>query len=1267
MVDITSSVIFLGGQIKTWAVKRGFDLTAKTACDYFRDDNIETSIKITTQLFPEYLWDGIETALRKWVSSEEFKGLLESTKEGERYKQDKDVISAFIALTGFDAEDQTNEIVEDLLKRLNQAILESLLNSTQGHALQEARAETRHLEVCKEIQSIKELVSLKDTPSNPIPESEKEYNVRITVAKELVEQGLTEAAEKLLQELREAIKYKSPSPQLQFKILTNLAACKQLQGNAEAAYGFIDIAYELEPENKIAISNKSLSYILKDDSNGAYEFTRQQDLNKENASVVGVYLRSAKHTSNEKVLEEFKVKNPWIFEDKECLISLAQNATDESLYDDAEFFLRRANELFPEDALILTKIGNLLLLEVQEASFPPWKIPTVVRSKVTEAEELLSKAIQILEKKPHKYLMHLAYANRAGANKFLGKYRSGLNDCDKALELDPQDDISFQNKGLILLMLDQYEDAIKAFESIQREEVRYDISLALSDVYIATKQPKKAISIIEPMLHSHLEDSAVLSLAGILMRAYTLSNKGERIESVLELLQPIWSEAPEYFKLLALKESLEGRRENAILVLEESIERFEDSKREGLLLELGHLYYRTGNYKKAVEAYRPIIDTTRDNPLLRNYLISLYYSMNYKETLYIAEAIRANGEAIPTITEIEAAIYESINNLVKAKELLLMLFEIEPKNYSLMIRVAYLEFRLGNKEAAINIVKNIPFEEIKNDPNTLVDIARIRVLLGLPNYLEFAYRARRLDFDNPKTHTIYFGLCMHLEQSRPEDKSELDEELLDFPAEIKADCTVILRNGNEKKIVTILEKDDDLINSEAGDIKITDEFSQILLGLKKGDVVVLREGPIEKLSYVVEEILSKYTYAFQKIFSEFATMFPSNDFLHKMEIEDNDFSLLFQQFDERHKLVKKALQFYESNSIPLGVFSKFVGASLIEVWQDLTTSEDSKFVCFMGNYDTIGILEENDIVVLDVTSVLTLNLLGLFDEFLSLPIRRVMPQSLLDELSEIIASYHEKRPRRVMGKNDKGYFSIEVAPEIVQKEKAQHESLLNILTQAKKAGDIEITPVSYALDYGFDNYSNLGKMIGSSSMDAVLIAKEMHAKLYSDDQMLRWLSKNDVGVNGAWVFNILNLLLKTEIIDIARFNKAIVTLIKNNYDFLPISDGLLLDLLQRNQMVVNSEVDKVFVRAFKSCTDEDTIRVLAVLLAKIWSNPEVLDRHKLWILDLCLKALTKYRSGLRMIPLFKDVLSQIFGEQSKNFRIISQNITLWERHNLVRV
>lgn len=1266
VAEVAGGMAFIKGHIAGWAIKKGLDTGSDQLKKVLKKDIVEVAIANTLRLFPNNLSDGIETALFKWVEGAEFKSLYAGTEAGKRERTDKEIITSFIMTTGFDLEDQTEQLSEEILIGLNRNILKELLKSIDGHSIQEFRAETRHSEIINEIQSFKkEVFSVKDS-SGTLPEHEKDYGVRITVAKELIEQGNVDAAEKILISIREAVRTKNPSSELMFKIFTNLAVCRQMDGDIEGTYDYIDTAYNLQPENSVAVCNKALSYLLKDDSSGAFNFTKKQALTKDNASLVSVFIRSAMQSGNNQELDDFISYNAWVNDDKECLVSLAHNAVDKEDFQSAEQILRQADELFPEEALIQVKLGNLLMLKIQEADFPPWKIPREMREIAIESESHLSKGIEILKKHPHKYLLHLAHANRAGANKFLGNYQKGIEDCNKALEIDPKDDISKQNKGLILLMIDEYQEAIKVLEEIKSQEVKYDISMALADAYIATDNFESAVTLLEPIIEDHLDEPIVLPLASVLIRAYKFSGTPDKTPPLLEALLPRWNAEPELYCLLALQENLKGNREGAISILEQAKDKLEGENQERILLELGHFYYRAQDYSKAVECYSSIVDTSRDNPLLRNYLNSLYYAMDYKEALSIAEHIRGDGPPVPSVTIFEAAIHESIDNLDRAKELLLALFEVKPDSYKYLMKMAFIELRQGNLDEVRNLVEKIPYEKIKNDPDVLIGLARLRIILKLPHYIEYAYRARRLDYKNPTVHTFYIGACVHEEQSHPDDNKGDRNGLPYFPQEVMKDSTVKLRNDSEHKIFTILDENDDLLNAEAGEIRITDEIAQKLLGHKKGDRIILKDGPIETLTYEIEEILSKYTYAFQKVLSDFSTLFPNDSSFNRLEFQEDDLTPVLKQLDERYRFVSQALQFYESNCIPLCAFAKFVGSSLIEVWHDRTTDPEARFFCFRGNKENLGVIHDNDVLVLDIISVLTLQRLDLLDEFFALPIRRIIPQSLLDELNEKITEIHEEKPRIIIGRGEQGYFNLEISPDEVKKEKELYQNLQKTLLERKKDQKLEVQPITYALEYGLEQYHNLSKMIGTSSMDSLLIAKELSAKLYSDDQLLRWLGWEVLKVNNAWIYNVLELMFKKNLIKKDSFYNALITLISSNYEHMPVDVDFLQYVLQRHQMTINSEVDNVFTKTFKTCDDDIAIDILTNLIGRVWSDKNILDRHKLWVLDLALKALSKYKRGFHIIPRFRESVKHVFGEQSKRYLIISQNITMWERHNLVK-
>ena len=81
--------------------------------------------------------------------------------------------------------------------------------------------------------------------------------------------------------------------------------------------------------------------------------------------------------------------------------------------------------------------------------------------KYDEAERDFTKAMEL---EPEN---EISYNNRAMTYFYLNRKEDGLRDLDKALELNPNNPVTYYNRGFMLLNMDRTEEACEAWNKVQ--------------------------------------------------------------------------------------------------------------------------------------------------------------------------------------------------------------------------------------------------------------------------------------------------------------------------------------------------------------------------------------------------------------------------------------------------------------------------------------------------------------------------------------------------------------------------------------------------------------------------------------------------------------------------------------------------------------------------------------------------------------------------------------------------------------------------------
>jgi tetratricopeptide (TPR) repeat protein len=1239
---------------------------------------IQRAIQATADVFPRI--ENINYALTKWCQSGEFDSLLKELKDGKRGLTDDSVVSSFIETGDFFAGEETETLAGKVLLAFFRKLEDELYKSDYGLSIHASRQEVLHTEIrteivkmrdemCQRGQYVVEKLSeplnqiLKYLSSDDIEKSaetkEKTLHARVDEARTLIQRGKVISARSILERLRSETTNQFLSDNLRFRIATNLGACALELEDFETAKAEFQRALEYQPDNPKALTNAALAAILSGNLEKALKLgIRARELKQRDPHATSVYIETLHRLGRRKDIEELLLDEPWIIEDLTCSLVLGRIKCKEGKYEDAEVYLRKSiqGDSGNPDTYSLLALAILIPIQQALANDPPlqWRLAKETKSRLEEAEQALTRAIELLVEHENSAKLNLALVNRAAVRGMLGRFKDALEDCERVLLEDESHAIALQNKGLMLLNLNKESEAIDCFEKIERDDIQSAVALPLAHAYYEIGKPAKAIEILTQLWKPNSVERRQIQIADLLLRSYAKQGTTSACEEIVQSLAKTWPDNPDALSVIAHQQWREGKVDEAVDLLQEALTYSKGYQRDRITLALADLYYRHNKYAEAAEIYEIVVDKSRDNPSVRRYLVSLFNSGSYQKAFQLAKKIRGSGKAIPVVTEIEAQVLEYTGNIDEARELYLKLSEIEPDNVLHRVQIAFLDLRRGDSEEARQILSNIRIEEIK-DPRLLMKVAQARALLGERDVLPLAYRARRLGFGDPQIHLAYIELFL---------SREVSDKLLLEPTEVGVDCTVYLKRDRETKVFTIL--DGHVVDQNKGELSLEDSLAQKLIGHRKGDRVTLKEGPLEELSYEIAEVQSKYVFAFQETLSIFSTLFPDYPGFNKVEIKDNDFSKLFVAVDARHKLISQVESLYLNKPLTLGAFAKLVGSSLVEIWGGMVGKVNSRIIASCGSVEETrreaDLLSGTNRIVLDLTALLSVMYLDL-DNQLKRRFKKIfIAQSVLDELNEALAkNYLLGRPSMTLGKEGDYYVSREITPESLKR----GQEFLEKIREFVKS-EAEIAAAESILKLGRERFEELKAVFGESSIASILVAKEQGIPLYSDDLRLRQRAWNDWKVGGVWSQTVLLSMQKQDLLTDDEYYDAIRKLVLANYYFVSIDAEGLLWILRRNHMSITREIEHIFqVLQGPDCDEESAVSVSADLIRSVWLE-KTLYKQKLLILDLVLKSLTTRRLGIQVIEKLKAALQSRFVLMPLALQTIFKSIDIWKQQNLFR-
>ncbi len=1226
--------------------------------------------------------ENLPKTLEKWLENKEVQNKIKEFVEGNREINSKELAKTLVKDCGFyfgeASEAKSVEIIQDFFSILNEEYLESKekhiytaqrkevltkIILDEGKTTQKTIKESQ-LAIERAITGLSSQFAQADHYKDKF---QSQYTRRIDEAREILKAGKVETAKKLYENLLSDLsKEKDVSKELYFRIWTNLGCCELELGQCEEAASYLERAHNILPENDKGIANMVTAMQLRDNYPAGLEYANKL-LEKNPQYHHGICVKAgllAEIGSFDDAISLFKDDdgsfNNIILNDAQCCYTLGFVFYEKKDYENSQEFLKKAIKFDSSNPDFFSLLGLSICFPLLQKKTFPWLISKQVMTQLKNAEQYLSHAYEILQEQENYKKLENVLINRSSVRIALNKIDDAINDCKEILKKDPDNLQSLKNKGIAEIRRGQFDLAIidwtKAFK--KHKDIDELVSL-IATAYLSKDIPEseKAIQIIEKYLSEHEDKKDNLSLLFDLTECYLSKEDRQQTEKFLAEIKKMSPDNPRLFHLYSKLYVQIGDMKKAENYILEALDKSKGVESQIFSLDLANLYFNQKSYDKAISYYQDIVNPSVNNKVLRDYLICLYYSSNkvanYPKCLKICEKIRNKFGTTKLITEIEAVIQESLNNLEEASSLYLALSNIEPEKYEHRLRYGFVEFRRGNHKLAVKKLEEIK-DTVANDPQALMTISEIFDYVGKKvDAIMLGFNALKLASNDPKINMAY----IHLFLSKDID----GKNKLFSPKKIEKDTHVKLKiNGEEKIIILVDTKKSDLI---MGELSINSDFGSKLVGLKVGDKVELKVS--DSLSQIINilEVKSKYVKAFQDCIQSFNLQFPKDKGFKLIKV-GKDLKNLFNILDETADRASKFTDLYKQRKLTIGALSNLLGIDLFDAWVVLTNSPELNLRCSIGSVKErqyeLNIAEKSSRIIIDLIGLFTLAYLDCYDFLTRLFSEIYISQSSLDEITLAIGleSSLKRKGYETIGKHKDRYIRRKIEPKDVREKirllKKIHRFIIN---KTKVIGFKK--PISF-----FEQ--RLVDVLGKPSFDTIRIAKENNLTLYSDDLFLRELAFNEYSINNFEIQTLLRKALQHNIIQEDYYYERIIKLVLSRYSFVSINGKILFYSFETSGTALASQEFKILLEFIESLTTTtiSAINVLSDFLKLLWIEPIPANIKKEY-LYLALEALTKKRGTRNIMKPFKNAVKRNFYYIPLHSTEVLKHIMLWERHQFI--
>ena len=1001
--------------------------------------NVRRAIARTCADFPHF--DRLKSDLEEWTKSDAFWELFEVISGGQRKLEPEAVVESFCNNSQHWAPPghQDREATEVVVFAFLGAIRDKLHRSEFGRGAMADRQEVMHLEntgrfdqLQTSMQAIKAGLAHSEARAaaaaisgeggeTTSPEDE-ETRVRIDRASDLIAIGQTDRAKRDLTELRDD----SPLPaDLEFRLVTNLGACALAEGNEGLACSYFKGAHLIDPENPKGISNAALAALLEGDfdsaSNLAYEAL---ELNPEDGHAAAVIMEALWESDQREKLREFIASHPWVSDDRQSSLVLADIRRRQSRYEEAQQLYRSCLHKDAEDFGAHLMLSQCLLEEAQANLAARGDEGESAHARLEEAEASATRAIELLQYTERKSRLSEALVARALILGLREQHEAALDDLAAARRATPNKASVELVRGLVLMSAERNEEARDAFLLVQRLDPSADVTAPLAQAYFRVGDESAAASLVRGRFRFEQAGPDDLWKADLVCHGELVTGEMDPCWTGFDAAREDRPNDPWLLAISGIRSRVDGDFQRAEQMFKKASDLTTGGHQAEIRLRLGSLYQEWNRFSDAADVYEEMAGGSGRHPMAIDLLVCLVNAKRLGEALSWARGIRsARDDVSKLVIDAEAQLLEAAGDLSAAASLREQICARSDSSAVDLVLLAIAQFRAGRRDSARSIAESVDSRQLVTDPPLLLRLAQLKRVLGLAGWLEDAYLARRFGKDDPEMHVSYFGMFAMQDSESSE------------PESVGLGSAVYLRNKQTEERHWWLILDDGEHSEGSHEIGSTTDLAKRLIGKGVGDSIVLRRV-IEDLEYEVLTVQSKYVRAFQETAEEFSTRVPDHPGLHRVVMEEGDYSklLLMAERDNQHTQMVVAAYRDAPLPLPFATFATLLGRSVLEVWNACSGSDAVPVRFASGDEEEAkrgtASLSKACGIALDLVALATVYKLDIVEPLRRRYTRIGVPQHVVDELQSAHTMALSAHLQGRIGKTDDGqYFATEPSEE----------------------------------------------------------------------------------------------------------------------------------------------------------------------------------------------------------------------------------------------
>ncbi len=726
------------------------------------------------------------------------------------------------------------------------------------------------------------------------------------------------------------------------------------------------------------------------------------------------------------------------------------------------------------------------------------------------------------------------------------KNNDALIEIDKLLTNDKKNLNYLSLKGYIYIELEEFNEALKCFElgkSYSSKERLKGFVYGIAEALHFSKSPSES----SDYLIKQFENEKDITY---LIRNLSLNFKDEDIENIIKY----------YNKFIY-----------------EEVDTLSDFHRN----MLGEYFFRFNQFEIAVDLFQKSYNKNMSLIFSEKYIKSLIAIDNRVDALKISKEIREDKNCNDLIP-LEASILDQLGKTDEAETLTHKYYEVEKNDYSALVYSFYL-IKNSKLESASEILKRISGYLDLSTYNFSIYYNCLLEINESQNAFDCLYNYLQRHEESEEACNMFIILFLRISNI-----DEIRDFLTSFEKEIRLDSGVTIINDDNRILTVLIEKKTNHLKDE---YSIDSSWGKILIGKQKGDSFTKSDGFIDN-EYRIVDVCHKSVTKWNKLIAD-STKFANPVITTiKIDLKATDIETMLGKAANLIKDGAKDLDnvhdIYKSNKLTLGIVANIANKNLLNTIQYYIFNPTIEFLASSGNVQEINeatlILRNTSSIIIDLTSIILINYLNIWDKLSTSFTEIYVAQSSIDEIDK---SFNEEDTQLGESPGSIGLIGKQIG--LIPRSQEQRESWKDYLNTLKEKVLQNCIIIQESEDLNLFSYKQklvglnlkIRENIGKCFIDSIAIALFKKSAFFSDDYMLRKVS-NHFSINNFWLQPFLGYLLEKNEINFEEYYDFILRLLQINYKFIHLNIPILLHSINKSKYEVDINTNLFLDNLFKS-------------------------------------------------------------------------------------